>query len=338
MLDQQKIGLSPVQGAVRLKIKDVIANAILQESQALNDVARDIPEASILLVEKILSIKGKIIFSGIGKSGLVAQKLAATFSSLGFPSIFLHASDAMHGDLGVIQPQDLFVGISKSATGSDLETIYSFLDQNKIFSALICCGRGNLCSAAPLVVQLPFQREACLLNLAPTSSSTAIIAFGDALAVAVSSLKNFSKSDFAKNHPAGALGRRLLLTVQHFLNSSQDLPLLSANAKFSDVLYTISSKKLGVGVVVADDNRLLGMVTDGDLRRACDKYGPSVFDKNASEIMTLNPKTIDQTQLAIDALELMEAFNITSLVVTERNHIVVGVIHIHDLIKAGIKG
>jgi arabinose-5-phosphate isomerase len=270
MLGQQKIGLSHLHGASHLKIKDVIAEAILQESRTLSGVARDIPETSILLVEKILNANGKLIFSGIGKSGLVAQKLAATFSSLGFPSIFLHACDAMHGDLGVIQPQDFFIGISKSATGSDLERIYAYLNQNNLFSALICCAQGYLCAAASLVVQLPFEREACFLNLAPTSSSTAMIAFGDALAIAVSSLKGFSKSDFACNHPAGALGRRLLLTVSHFIGNQQGLPFLKVNSTFSDVLYTISSKKLGVGIVVSDDNRLLGLITDGDLRRACD--------------------------------------------------------------------
>jgi arabinose-5-phosphate isomerase len=337
MLDQQKDSVFAVRGASKLDIKQAISNVILQESQALTVVANNIPESAAVLVDKILKNTGKIVFSGIGKSGLVAQKLAATFSSLGIPAIFLHACDALHGDLGVIQQSDIFVALSKSGTGVELEAIFPFLNNNKNFTVLICCNSGVLCSLVNLVIQLPLEREACNLNLAPTSSSTLMMAFGDALAVVVSSIHNFDKNCFARVHPAGALGKRLILTVNHFMYSGDDLPLIPINSNFSDILYTISSKKLGIGIVVDDKNNLCGIVTDGDLRRACDKFGPDVFNKKAPEIMTLYPKTIDFNTLAYVALDIMENFKITSLVVVN-GKLAVGVIHIHDLIKAGIKG
>ena len=196
---------------------------------------------------------------------------------------------------------------------------------------------GSLSSLVDLVIKLPLEREACPLNLAPTNSSTLMMAFGDAVAVVVSSMHNFDKNCFARVHPAGALGKRLILTVNHFMYSGSDLPLIAMDSKFSEILYAISSKKLGIVIVVNNKNDLCGIVTDGDLRRACDKFGPDVFNKKASDIMTLNPKTVNIEKLAYEALEIMENFKITSLVVID-GKIAVGIIHIHDLIKAGIKG
>lgn len=346
MLDQQRENAFAVRGASKLDVKQAISNVMLQEAQALTAVANNIPDAASILLSKILENKGKIIFSGIGKSGLVAHKLAATFSSLGIPSIFLHACDALHGDLGVIQNNDILIALSKSGTGVELENILVSLNNNKNFNknytALICCNNGNLCNLVDLAVKLPLEREACPLNLAPTSSSTLMMAFGDALAVVVSSMHNFDKDCFARVHPAGALGKRLILTVNYFMSSGQNLPIIKRDSNFSEILYIISSKKLGIGVVVDDKNNLCGIITDGDLRRACDKFGPDVFNKKAPEIMTLNPKTINIDTLAYEALEVMENFNITSLVVVENkpagDKVAVGIIHIHDLIKAGIKG
>ena len=181
-----------------------------------------------------------------------------------------------------------------------------------------------------LTIHLPFQQEACQLNLAPTSSSTLCMAFGDAIAVVVSKIKNFTKNDFAKFHPSGALGRRLLLKVSSLMVSSEnELPYILESTNFANLIFTISSKKLGIGVVVDNNKMLLGVITDGDLRRACEN-GKDVFDKKAKDIMTLNPKTILNDILAYDALQIMEDFNITSLVVTNVDHEVVGVIHIHD--------
>lgn len=337
MFNQQESSKVSVKRTAKLDVKTALSNTILQESFALTNVSSNIPDSAVILVNKILNFSGKVIFSGVGKSGLIGQKLAATFSSLGIPSIFLHACDALHGDLGVVQLNDIFVALSKSATGTELESIFTYLNSLKIFTTLISCCEGDLCKFADLIIKLPLEREACTLNLAPTSSSTLMMAFGDALAVVISSLKDFNKDCFARFHPAGTLGRRLTLTAGYFMYSGQNLPLLCVDARFSDILYIISSKKLGMGVVVDKQKHLLGLITDGDLRRACDKFGPEVFTKTAFEIMSGDPKSIGVNNLAYKALEIMEVYNITSLVVIE-NEIVVGVVHIHDLVKAGIKG
>jgi arabinose-5-phosphate isomerase len=338
MLNQQKNkNTFAVNGAAKLDVKQALCDVISQESSALKAVSENIPDAALVLVDKILTSTGRVVFSGIGKSGLVGQKLAATFSSLGIPAIFLHSCDALHGDLGVIQPQDIFIALSKSSTGGELANILAFLHNNKNFTALVCCNKGELCNVVNLVIQLPLDREACFLNLAPTSSSTVMMAFGDALAVVISSLRNFDKNSFARFHPSGVLGKRLLLTAKHFMCSGQALPIIEQNSNFDEIICTISAKKLGVGVVVDKNRGVLGIITDGDLRRACDKFGPDVFVKKAKEIMTENPKTIGADELAYNALNIMEKYNITNLVVVN-DKAAVGIIHIHDLIKAGIKG
>jgi arabinose-5-phosphate isomerase len=314
----------------------VVAQVLGQEAESLNRLAHAIPSSTQILLEKIIANKGKVIFSGLGKSWLVAQKLAATFCGVGIPSFGLHGCDSLHGDLGVVQPQDLIIVLSKSANGIEFEYLFSSLRLQGNFTALICCCKGPLCNYADLVVQLPFDREACKFNLAPTSSSTITMAFGDALAIAASQRRGFTKLDFARYHPAGALGRRLLLTVDTLMHKGEALPFVGQDTLFTDLMYTISSKKLGVGIVVDEQQVLKGIITDGDLRRACEK-GPSVFERRAIEFMSVNPKTIEPRAMAIQALEVMETYNITSLVVVDRGTIV-GLIHIHDLIKAGIKG
>lgn len=317
-------------------ITQKLITVVKHEAQALTLLTEKFPANAHLLVEHITNTSGKIIFSGIGKSGLIAKKLTATFSSLGIPAIFLHPQDALHGDLGVTQKNDLCIILSKSGSGTDFEYIIPLLKAQGIITSLIACHHGNLHNFADLAITLPFESEACTLNLAPTSSSTTMLAFGDALAIVVSSIKGFTKNDFARYHPAGNLGKQLLLKVSSIMHQGKDLPIISPDDTFKDLLFTITSKKLGVGIVADANNNLMGIVSDGDLRRACNQ-GPVVFEKQATQIMTRNPKTIPADILARNALEIMEAFNITSLVVTEENT-VVGLLHIHDLIKAGIRG
>lgn len=329
-----------ISGAAKIsnpEIRSLVVRALEREAASLIHLIEHLPPHLDLLVEKIVETTGKVVFAGLGKSWLVGKKLAATFSSVGIPAIDLHAGQALHGDLGVVQPQDVVVVLSKSATGDVFEYLFSFFKLQGNFTVLMCCGQGTLTGYADLVVQLPFDREACELNLAPTSSSTIMMAVGDAVAIAASRLKGFGKNDFARFHPAGALGKRLLLTVNTLMyTGAAVLPLVGEDASFTDLLYVITSKKLGVGIVIGSKNELKGIITDGDLRRAC-AGGPAVFDRRASDIMTANPKTVSSTMLALRALEMMEAYHITSLVVVDDNQ-VVGLIHIHDLIKAGIKG
>ncbi|MBX9830728.1 KpsF/GutQ family sugar-phosphate isomerase [Candidatus Babeliales bacterium] len=317
-------------------IEQELVRVLAAEATSIQFLSNHMPATAIQLVQRIAHVSGKVIFSGSGKSGLVGQKLASTFASLGTPAFFLHPNDALHGDLGMIQADDLFIALSKSGTGVELEHIFRFLHSNNLPATLWCCDLGVLSRKADLVVQLPFDQEACHMGLAPSSSSTLMLAFGDAVAIAVSKCKNFDKHDFARVHPAGALGKKLLLTVQALMYSESALPLIKPNDSFQDLLLTITAKKLGVGIVVDATQKLLGIITDGDLRRAC-KQGPAVFEQTALAIMTMNPKTISSDRPAQDALMIMEDSNITSLVIVD-NDKVCGLVHLHDLIKAGLKG
>ena len=314
----------------------LLEQSLRREASTLHNLSKNIPYLADTLVTKIVETKGKLIFSGIGKSWLVAQKVAATFCGLGIPALGMHGSDALHGDLGVVQQQDIVIVLSKSATGAEFEYLFSSLRMQEIFTALICCKNGPLCNYTDLVIQLDFDREACEFDLAPTTSSTITMAFGDAIAIAASHLKGFTKIDFARYHPDGALGRRLLLTVESIMHKGTALPVVKHDTSFSDLMYIISSKKVGMGIVVDDRQSLIGVITDGDLRRACE-HGPSIFEKTAIELMNSDPKIIEPKALATQALEVMERYAITNLVVVEKKN-VVGVIHIHDIIKAGIMG
>jgi arabinose-5-phosphate isomerase len=308
---------------------------LLKEMQALELVCNQFPPNAHVLVRAMLQTTGRVVFSCTGKSGLVGHKLAATCASLGIPSFFLHPHEALHGDLGMVTEDDLFVGLSKSATGAELSIIVAALKLIGVTTALISCSPGILTHEVDVAIVLPFEQEACSLNLAPTNSSTITMAFGDALAIVVSSIKKFSRSDFARFHPAGALGKQLSLNVSMLMYKAPSLPFINPYATFENFLLTITEKKMGVGIVVDESEKLLGIITDGDLRRAC-KQGPSVFSATASSIMSRHPKTIAARELAATALGIMEAHNITSLVVTE-NLRVVGILHIHEIIKAGIK-
>lgn len=332
MQHQSALQKFPVQPS----INDDLILALTSELFALQNLIQNIPPNTELLIKKLINLSGKVIFSGLGKSGLVARKLAATFSSTGTPALFMHPSDALHGDLGVIQKNDLFIALSKSGSGQEFERIFSFLSNQKNDIVLLCCSPGPLIHKAHIVIQLPITTEACHLNLAPTSSTTLMMAFGDAVAIATARQRGFIADDFARFHPAGTLGRKLLLTVADIMHKEQALPLIGPNLSFQDVLIIITQKKLGVGIVTNAQKELIGIITDGDLRRACNN-GIQVFEQKAHEIMTPHPKSVSPHMLAREALEYMEQFNITTLTVINDN-IVVGLLHIHDLIKAGLQG
>lgn len=316
---------------VKKRLRDVLT----KETNALNLVCNAIPANAHLLVNAMLATSGHVVFSGTGKSGIVAKKLVATCSSLGIPSFFLHPHEALHGDLGMITSNDLFIALSKSATGTELSIIVTALKLIGATTALISCCNGTLSRDVDIAITLPFTTEACELNLAPTSSSTITMAFGDALAVVVSSLKNFSRSDFARYHPAGALGKELSLQVGSLMYKAPSLPLIEPTALFANFIETISHHRMGIGLVIDHHKTLLGIITDGDLRRAC-LHGATVFTASAIDVMSKNPKTIGQDELATTALGIMETYNITTLVVTQDKQ-PIGVLHIHEIIKAGIK-
>jgi arabinose-5-phosphate isomerase len=335
MNDQALLSHRPAFKANSKSIREAVSAALKEEARALDGCAQALPVETELLVQKIVQCTGNLIFCGLGKSGLIARKLAATFSSLNFPSFFLHPVEALHGDLGMVRDNDLLIAFSKSGNGAELETIAHVCVQRSIFSVLLCCSRGTLGHLFSCLIQLPFTREACHLGLAPTSSSTLMLAYGDALAIAAAQLKQVGVDDFARNHPSGTLGKSLLLTVASLMHKDASIPFVSSHDSFQTVLYVMTSKKLGHCIVADSAHRLLGVITDGDLRRACEASGQDVFLKTAGQIMTPGAKTISSDVLAHDALELMKQSQITSLVVLSGDR-VVGLVHIHDIIKAGI--
>jgi arabinose-5-phosphate isomerase len=285
-------------------------------------------------VEEIfLNNDGRVIVCGIGKSANIGQKIVATFNSTGTPSIFMHAADAIHGDLGIIQKNDIVIGLSKSGNTPEITLLIPMI---KMFGSKIIAIVGNMSSYlaknADYVIDCTVSQEACPNNLAPTASSTAQLVVGDAMAVCLIAMRSFSSDDFARIHPGGVLGKRLYLTVEQ-LCKTNEVPQVSSDANLSKIIYEISSKRLGVTAVV-DNGKIIGIITDGDLRRMLEK-NIDIQSITALDIMSKNPKTIDVKKMAVNALEIMRNNNITSILVTE-NERYTGVVHLHDLLKEGI--
>jgi len=282
-------------------------------------------------VEIFLQCKGRVVVTGMGKSGLIGRKISATFASTGTPSLFLHPAEALHGDLGVLVREDALLAISYSGEN---EEILQLLEPAKRLAVPVVSLTGNrrstLAAASDAVIDISVKEEACSLNLAPTASTTATLAMGDALAVALLDRRGFSADDFAALHPGGRLGRRLRRAEQ-LMHRGDDLPRVGADAKLPDVIYEMSKKGLGMTTVVDDGGRLAGIVTDGDLRRLMQKKKEEIFRLSAGEVMTHNPVTISPDELASAALNLMEQRKITSVVVVDAERRVLGVLHLHDL-------
>jgi arabinose-5-phosphate isomerase len=314
--------------------KDVALRTIELEANAIHEMAHLLTNEFNTIVEVIMSAKGRLIVSGIGKSAVVAQKIVATLNSTGTPSMYLHAAEAIHGDLGMILNYDVVMIISKSGESPEIKLLSQLI---KNFGNPIIGMVGNinsyLAKQSNYILNTTVSQEACPNNLAPTSSTTAQMVMGDALAVALMEKRGFSSSDFAKFHPGGTLGKKLYLRVSDlYVNNEQ--PKVKADTLLKDVILEISKKRLGITAVVKDTDELLGVITDGDLRRMLEK-STAIDSIKASEIMTRNPKTIDADELAIDAMEQMRNNNITQLLVTKGKQYA-GVIHLHDLLKEGL--
>ncbi len=303
------------------------ADSIARLQQYIND---DFEKA----IHVIAKVKGRVVISGIGKSAIIAQKIVATLNSTGTPSVFMHAADAIHGDLGMIQKDDVVIIVSKSGSSPEIKVLLPMI---RNFCSTLIAIVGNTESAlavqADIVLNTTVSEEACPNNLAPTSSTTAQMVMGDAIAVALMELKGFGSEDFAKFHPGGTLGKRLYLRVQDlFIHNEQ--PKVASNAPLKKVIMEMTSKRLGATAVVDDHNTLLGIITDGDLRRMLEKNIAS--DKIiAEDIMTKNPVIIDADSLAVEALDILRKHDISQLVVTDKLQYA-GFIHLHDLIKEGI--
>ncbi len=282
-------------------------------------------------VELLYSCKGRVVITGLGKSGLIGRKISATFSSTGAPSLFLHAADALHGDLGMLAAGDVMVAISSSGETEELVELLEAVKRLHIpLIALTASARSTLAAARDIAIDIAVKEEACSLNLAPTASIAAALAMGDALAIALLERRGFKEEDFAALHPGGRLGNKLR-RVESLMHTGEDVPRVAPAAKMPDVIYEMSRKGLGLAAVTEADGRLLGIITDGDLRRVMQKRQENVLELAAADCMSRNPVTLPRTELAAGALRLMEERKITSVLIVDSGGKLEGVLHIHDL-------
>ncbi len=315
------------------KIIELAKSTLTIEADSIRNLLNYINTDFVACVQLIYESKGRVVVTGIGKSAIIAQKIVATFNSTGTPAIFMHAADAIHGDLGTIQQDDIVICISKSGNTPEIKVLAPLLKigGNKLI-ALVGNIESYLAKQADYILNSTVDKEACPNNLAPTSSTTAQLAMGDALAVCLLDYRGFSSKDFAKYHPGGALGKKLYLKVSD-ISSQNETPQVKPGDSIKAVILEISSKRLGATAVI-DNDVLVGVITDGDLRRMLEK-SDSINDLKASDIMNKTPKRIEADELAINAMLLLEQNNITQLIVTDKGKYQ-GFVHLHDLLKEGI--
>jgi len=313
------------------------AELVRTEAAALEALAKRLDgpmladfERAVELVVRCGESNGRVVVTGMGKSGVIAQKIAATLSSTGSPALFLHPAEAVHGDLGVLMTGDVVVALSASGETEEILRLLATLKRKGDALVSFCCNlQSTLAQASDVALDCSVEREACVLNLAPTASTTSMLALGDALAVAVSLRKGFKAEDFAELHPGGKLGKQLA-KVRDLMHAGEDLPVVAPDTRMSDVIFQMSSKKLGM-TTVQEDGKLRGVISDGDLRRLLEREGGAALSKTAGEAMNANPRTIAAGELAARALAILEERKITSLVVTDGTGRVEGVVHLHDL-------
>ena len=312
----------------------IAQHTIALEASAIAGLHNFIDKSFEKAITAIHECKGRVVISGIGKSAIVAQKIVATLNSTGTPSLFMHAADAIHGDLGMVQTNDIVIVLSKSGESPEIKAIIPLI---KNFNNLLIAIVGNLDSflarQADLVINTTVSKEACPNNLAPTSSTTAQMVMGDAIAVCLMELKGFGNEDFARYHPGGNLGKRLYLKVKDLV-ANNNPPKVLPSATLKEVIVEITEKRLGVTAVVNEENKVIGIITDGDLRRMLER-SDNIKNINAADILTLNPKTIEPFIMAVDALEIFALHDISQLIV-EENGQYIGILHLHELIKEGI--
>ncbi|MBO7494178.1 MAG: tRNA epoxyqueuosine(34) reductase QueG [Bacteroidales bacterium] len=321
----------------RMEPQEIIQYAtkvLSEEAEAVSKLTGYLDENFVKAVHEILNCKGRVIVTGIGKSAIIGQKIVGTFNSTGTPAVFMHAADAVHGDLGIIQKDDIVICLSKSGNTPEISVLIPFLKANgNILIAIVGAMESLLAKEAHYVLNCTVSREASPNNLAPTSSAMAQLAIGDALASTLIKMRGFTTEDFAKVHPGGILGRRTRLKVED-LYKMNEVPSVKEDANMQEVILEISGKRLGVTAVV-DDDKVVGAITDGDLRRAI-QHHQDVMSLKAGDIMTRKPKTIHENTLAVDALQMMKDHHITNIFVVDEKGKYLGVIHIHDIIKEGI--
>ena len=313
------------------------AEVLRTEAEGLLSAIDRLNENFVRAVELMQHCTGKVVVTGVGKSGLICAKIAATLSSTGTPAFFLHSGDALHGDLGMVMPDDVVVAVSNSGETDEILKLLPHFKRHGI-KLIVITGNpeSTLAKAGEVILDVRVKEEACPLGLAPTTSTTVTLAMGDALAVVLLEQNGFNEADFAMRHPGGMLGRKLLLRVEDLMYRGERLPLVQEATTVKDALFEITAKRLGVTGVINDKQQLVGVLTDGDLRRGLESKG-EILSLAARDLMTRNPKTIPAETLASEAVAVMEKFPITSLFVLEpETKKPVGIVHLHDLIKAGL--
>ncbi len=317
---------------ILLKAKEVIRI----ESEAVQGLLEKINSDFVEAVEAIAKAEGRVVLTGMGKSGLIARKIVATLNSTGTAAIYMHPTDALHGDLGMVRKEDIVILLSKSGgTEELLNLLPMFKRLGVLLIGLIGISNSKISEYCDIVLDVGVKEEACPYDLAPTASTTAALVMGDALAVALLEKRGFTAEDFAMLHPGGSLGKRLSLKISEIMISGDAVPKVTEAASIKDTIYEITSKRLGTTCVVDDDGKLVGIITDGDLRRLLEKT-LDLQNLTAADIMTKNPKTIKAGYLASFALQQMENYHITTLVIEEFNK-PVGIVHLHDLVKLGLQ-
>lgn len=315
-----------------------VARRVLKtEADAVHALIEKLNGSFERAIDTIFEARGRVVVTGMGKSGLVGKKIAATLASTGTPAFFLHPAEASHGDLGMVTSRDIIIAISNSGETDEITDLIPFL---KRFGVSVISMTGNqnstLAKASDVSLDISVKEEACPLGITPTASTTAALAMGDAIAVALLVKRGFRQEDFASFHPSGSLGKKLFVRVKDLMHKGVALPVIGSSTPVMDAVMEISSKRLGIAIVADKAGKLLGVVTDGDVRRGIQKWGKDFFDMKAEEVMTRSPKSISSEELAAKALSVMQTYSITSLVVPDSEGRVVGIIHLHDILKDGI--
>jgi arabinose-5-phosphate isomerase len=322
---------------IRAEVIEQARRVLDLESRAISLLEERLDAAFVQSIELVCDCQGRVIVTGMGKSGLIARKIAATFASIGIPACFLHPADGAHGDVGMIARGDLLIAVSNSGETEEILRLLPIINNRFGLKLIAMTGnpRSTLAKRSDLVLNVQVPQEAGPFGLIPTASIAASLAMGDALAIAVMTYRGFKQGDFALFHPGGHLGRRLSLTVNDLMHRETEIPLIREDAPLKEVILEMSEKRLGLTCVIDARGILQGIVTDGDLRRAMEQI-PDFMHLKARELMTESPKTVEVTLSAADALALMEKFSITSLLIIDAARKPIGVLHVHDLLKAGL--
>ncbi len=316
---------------------DIAKKVLKTEAEAVYSLIKKLNSNFEKAIEIIYENNGRVVVTGMGKSGLVAKKIAATLASTGTPAFFLHPAEASHGDLGMVTSDDVIIAISNSGETEEILGLIPFL---KRFNVHIISITGNpdstLSKVADVTLDVSVKEEACPIGIVPTASTTATMAMGDALAVALLLKRGFKEGDFAFFHPRGSIGKKLFIKVKDLMHIGDDLPAVSLDTLMSKTVIEMSSKRLGLTIVLGNDGSVAGIITDGDVRRGLEKWGGRLFELTAEEVMTRNPKIVSEEELAAKALSIMESYSITALVVPDNDGKPIGIIHLHDILKQGI--